>query len=1005
MRRLVFILLLFLVNYGFSQTESNNFTTYDTTLSIPEPGNPFGPHDVWLVRVHRPTNYFTAGNADTASRPAFFTILGEGENGNSDTVNLAAYGSFYWLQHGWDGSVQLGNGTHYPLQFTIQYVNSDQTYVQSVQLLVDTLFKYYHPKARGHHFTGLSEGAFTWGSLVAYEDTVGDQSGMKLMTSVAPLTGTPNPSVIDPDSTLKADTPQYKIWAAKYHGKYFYLEGSGSDNFRNGWQYANAMNDSVPGSAYFSYENAGSPPGSHSGWNTMWDPSEQNWTCVNPPGLGPYNSPSQSGTNTMGTYFAPSSIYQWMLRQGDTSLVGSGFTPPTVNAGSNQTITLPTSTVTLAGSATPISPATSITSYAWSQLSGPNTGTFSSTTVTNPTFSGLIAGTYVLQLTAVDNESSSNSATVTITVNAENTPPTVSAGSNQTITLPTSSVTLAGSATAISPATSISSYAWTQTSGPNTGTFSSTTITGPTFSGLIQGSYILRLMATDNNGNTNSANVTITVNAANACNVYTWSSSNGNIVIDRTNYPTLKGCDTVYIPVKSGGYRSQTYNNLYCGTVAPTQNQLIHVVWKNGAYITPSTSSLFANTIDSLYGVEIRGCNQNDMIDPFFSNYGMTGYLKYVLFNRDTIRGTNGFFPSSALTFTLPTFTGDSTNCFYKVEWRGCEWDSVIGANSGETALYLGAITSAENQYWIYPTIDSCSFANYSSAANPSCYIYMETCFGAVIRNDSFATLAMNVAHPVGHQESIFTQAAQFYIFHNKFGPNNFGNDIRNIGAGVLKTMSTVPTGLGNTNGRSAVYENITSRKRKYPFLETRTDPSDTPTIGTFYKPRTGPEVWNISAFRMAAGAGNSYYSASVVDCYELDSVFLKNSYDCGPLMDTAWNYCGGLGCNAIITAPNGTVAVYDTASLRFDSAFAISGLADTVSFYPALNGKLYNQGITVPSYVNRDLYNTSVPATGRPSFGLNTGVDIGAVQYLSISPLPSSGIRIPRGNRIFVVP
>ena len=317
--------LLFLLLFPFSAfsqaTELNDMISYDTTLSIFTP--PWGPTNTWMVRITRPVN------GDTLSRPAIITMPGEGQMGNTNSANLSAYGPHFWLENGWNGSVLLGNGIHFPILITICYVNEVYTNVPDVCNVIDTLLKYYHIKRNSVHFAGLSEGAFTWGSLVAYESTPGAQTGMKLMTSLVALEGTPNPSLTNPSNTLMADTPLYKIWAKKYNGKYFYLEGSGSDNFRNGWQYSTAMNDTVPGSAYFSYEDDGG--GGHGNWNDMYNPAVTNWTCVG--ALGTYNSTSQAGTNTMGTYKAPASIFQWMLRQGDTTLVTGTpavVTPPPV---------------------------------------------------------------------------------------------------------------------------------------------------------------------------------------------------------------------------------------------------------------------------------------------------------------------------------------------------------------------------------------------------------------------------------------------------------------------------------------------------------------------------------------------------------------------------------------------------------------------------------------------------------------------------------------------------
>ncbi|RSK49836.1 PKD domain-containing protein [Hymenobacter rigui] len=346
---------------------------------------------------------------------------------------------------------------------------------------------------------------------------------------------------------------------------------------------------------------------------------------------------------------------------------------PTANAGPDQTITLPTSAATLAGSGS--DPDGTISSYAWSQSSGPNTAVFSSLTTAAPTVSGLVAGSYVFSLVVKDNAGASSAADqVTITVgsapptgtytfyravnlggaaltldgnawsgtpaanfttngtffannnvallpvtdaartgmirssaysltslsatlsqvpngqyrvwayvwednNAEvfslalngqtvqanynsgpagtwrklgpfdvsvstgqlqlttsggtcnlsglevwqasgtppppptNQLPTANAGPDQTITLPTSAATLAGSGS--DPDGTISSYAWSQSSGPNTAVFSSTTVAAPTVSGLVAGSYVFSLVVKDNAGASSPADqVTVTVNPA-----------------------------------------------------------------------------------------------------------------------------------------------------------------------------------------------------------------------------------------------------------------------------------------------------------------------------------------------------------------------------------------------------------------------------------------------------------------------------------------------------------
>ncbi|UOQ68637.1 PKD domain-containing protein [Hymenobacter volaticus] len=198
---------------------------------------------------------------------------------------------------------------------------------------------------------------------------------------------------------------------------------------------------------------------------------------------------------------------------------GTANAAPVANAGPDKSTMLPTNSVILNGSGTDSDG--TVASYAWTQVSGPNTAVFSSKTVAVPTVSGLIAGNYVFSLIVTDNAGLASTADqVAVTVSAAaNAAPVANAGPDKTVTLPTNTTTLAGSGTDTDG--SITTYAWTQVSGPNTATFSSTTIAAPTVSGLVAGAYVFSLIVTDNAGLASTADqVTITVNSvANAAPV------------------------------------------------------------------------------------------------------------------------------------------------------------------------------------------------------------------------------------------------------------------------------------------------------------------------------------------------------------------------------------------------------------------------------------------------------------------------------------------------------
>ena len=190
--------------------------------------------------------------------------------------------------------------------------------------------------------------------------------------------------------------------------------------------------------------------------------------------------------------------------------------PPVVNAGSNQTITLPAA-ANLNGTVTddglPNPPGT--VTVTWSKDSGPGTVIFANPAakVTTATFS--VAGPYVLRLTASDGALSA-SATVTITVNPPpvNQRPVVNAGSNQTITLP-AAASLNGTVTddGLPNPPGTVTVTWSKVSGPGTVTFANPAakVTTATFSAA--GPYVLKLTASDS-ALTASANTTVTVNAA-----------------------------------------------------------------------------------------------------------------------------------------------------------------------------------------------------------------------------------------------------------------------------------------------------------------------------------------------------------------------------------------------------------------------------------------------------------------------------------------------------------
>jgi hypothetical protein len=228
--------------------------------------------------------------------------------------------------------------------------------------------------------------------------------------------------------------------------------------------------------------------------------SSYSWTRISGPNTPTITTPTTVTTTVTGLVTGVY-VFQLAINGGtSTSQVTITVNPPPVvaNAGNNQTITLPTNSVTLDGSGS-----TGATTYSWTRISGPNTPTITTPTTVSTTVTGLIAGTYVFQLSI---NSGASTSQVTITVNPI-PPPVANAGPDQTIFLPSTSVTLTGTAST----GTITSQAWTLVGGPNTPTITSPSNLTTTVTGLIQGVYAFQLAL---NGGVSSDQVNITVNAA-----------------------------------------------------------------------------------------------------------------------------------------------------------------------------------------------------------------------------------------------------------------------------------------------------------------------------------------------------------------------------------------------------------------------------------------------------------------------------------------------------------
>jgi hypothetical protein len=164
--------------------------------------------------------------------------------------------------------------------------------------------------------------------------------------------------------------------------------------------------------------------------------------------------------------------------------------PPTVNAGPDQTVALPPGTASLSGSASDDGLPGAL-AFSWT---GPPEVSFTDPAALSTTASFSAVGSYTLILSAKDGELTT-SDTVVVTV-AVNQPPTINAGMDQTITLPTAAA-LSGTADDDGLPNGTLVTSWSKVSGPGTVTFANASARSTTATFSVAGAYELQLTAND----------------------------------------------------------------------------------------------------------------------------------------------------------------------------------------------------------------------------------------------------------------------------------------------------------------------------------------------------------------------------------------------------------------------------------------------------------------------------------------------------------------------------
>ncbi len=205
--------------------------------------------------------------------------------------------------------------------------------------------------------------------------------------------------------------------------------------------------------------------------------------------------------------YKETSALTWMqtFRNGGTTSGSTSNELPIVSAGSDKTITLPTNTLYINGSASDSDG--SIASYTWTKVSG-GTASMSGTTTSTLKAYNLVAGTYSFRLTVKDSKGAvtSDDVKVTVSTSSSNLAPVANAGSDKTLSTYSTSVSGSGN----DSDGVVKYYKWYKVSGPGCSLYN---VSKPTLSvsSMAKGTYYFKLVVTDDDGATGSDQVKIVV--------------------------------------------------------------------------------------------------------------------------------------------------------------------------------------------------------------------------------------------------------------------------------------------------------------------------------------------------------------------------------------------------------------------------------------------------------------------------------------------------------------
>jgi len=401
------------------------------------------------------------------------------------------------------------------------------------------------------------------------------------------------------------------------------------------------------------------------------------WSQVDGPGTVTFGNTGAIDTTAA---FSVAGVYTLRLTASDGALNSSDdllvtVNPqtnqtPVVNAGTDQTILLSGSAALDGAVSDDGLPAPPSLSTTWSQVSGPGTVTFANAAAVDTTVTFSAIGVYVLRLTADDGALSAFDE-VSITVN---TPPTVNAGLDQTIALP-SNASLDGTVNddgfPLPPALTTT---WSQVSGPGTVAFGNVGAVDTTAAFTAPGVYILRLTANDG-AHSNSDDLLVTVtdlifaDGFESGNLTAWSASvtdGGNLSVSTA--AALVGTQGLQALINDN-------NAIYVVDDQPAAEPR----YRARFYFDPNTIPMAANDMHQIFSG--RTAAGTVVVQIEFRLSSGVYQLRALILNDGAASTSSGWFTISDAPHAV------------EVDWRAA---TAAGANNGGLTFWIDGVQKAD---------------------------------------------------------------------------------------------------------------------------------------------------------------------------------------------------------------------------------------------------------------------------------------------------------------------